>query len=129
MMTDAVIEGWMDAGVQSASQKSGGRFIQKCTATTNLFMQDDDSFPLTADNGMGAMKSEGVMTTWGFKVWKAGDAEVMWAGNSEPMMWGITDFPMEEVEETTGGEGDMEMGSGAITFAATATALAAMLLM
>ena len=128
ILSGQVAEGWMNAGTQSASQKSGGRFIQKCTATTNLFMQDGDSFPLTADNGMGAMKSEGAMATWGFKVWKAGDAEVKWAGNSEPMMWGITDFPMEPVEETTGGEG-AEEGSGAITFAATATALAAMLLM
>lgn len=132
MMDDQVVDGlWYDAGAQQKSDKNGGRFIQKCTATTNLFMQDGDSFPLTADNGMGAMKSEGAMTTWGFKVWKNNSNEVKWAGNSEPMMWGISDFPMEPVEETTGGEGEGEgdMGSGAINFAATATALAAMLLM
>lgn len=128
ILSGQVVDGWYDAGSQQKSDKNGGRFIQKCTATTPLFTQDGDTFPLTADNGMGMMKSEGAMVTWGFKVWKKNDEEVKWAGNNEPMMWAISDFPMEPVVEMEETEGD-DMGSGAMNIAATATALAAMLLM
>ena len=76
-------------------------------------MQAGNSFPLIADNGMGAMKSEGAMATWGFKVWKADDAEVKWAGNSEPMMWGIMDFPTEGGAENSEGEVCNDLNNGA----------------
>ena len=42
-------------------------------------------------------------------------------------MWAISDFPMEPMAEVE--EGGDDMGSGAMTVAATATALAAMLLL